>query len=559
METKWIGHRNGNFANAVRWTDGVPNASTDALIGAAGTPYNIALNTTATAHSLTIDSSDVTLTEAQRGQLAITGFVRIRSGHLSVTGSHNSFGGVLVDGGWLTVQNSHALGAATVNLSDGGTLDTSSTVSLGNTLDVKGNANIGATGTGALNVTGDVRFDSHDPGTITFEGGGHVLWDPASVNRYSDNIVVTGGTTVVAGAGNSLGSGTVTLNNGALAFSNPNDTPHVTEHEQNTTLKLQGTAVIAPGDYRDLELAAVIIAGGASVLFEGADAIVIPTEKPPSGAPATQSQSLDEPAHRAALVADFSSFTAQGSYTLGIQGTCTLESNIANETAFDSLLSQAATVTLGSGAILDLTGQDGVTLNRLSGMGEIVNRGAREDLTIAITQAPGFAGRIEGDFNLTTSTVATFSGSVFDLKAGDTIHMGGSFGLLDLGGVHFVKCITPDIDMGAGTNNDLGVDHDFLGTILNLASGDSFIIEDETYAAGGRLRFVQNADHSGGNLEVKIGDQHWIDLALTGHFHSSDFFISNTAGNQPFIEYSPAGETPPHAHAVSYDHGAILI
>ena len=67
--TSWRKAVTGDFAQAIKWSGGVPDADTDALIAATGAAYNVKVTSADAAHSLTLDSADATLLEKPGGSL----------------------------------------------------------------------------------------------------------------------------------------------------------------------------------------------------------------------------------------------------------------------------------------------------------------------------------------------------------------------------------------------------------------------------------------------------------------------------------------------------------
>jgi hypothetical protein len=274
---------------------------------------------------------------------------------------------------------------------------------------------------------------------------------------------------------------------------------------------------------------ALSIASQANVSFNSA-----PPPPPPTG-PVHNATSGSSPT----FIMDLTSFSSDDdTYNIAITGS-TVKSSLTNETAFETFLSDAATITLNDGSVLDLTGQNGVTLHNFSGTGKLLNTGAHETLTIATTPYPQFfVGTVRGDFDLTVTGFDSFTGSRFGMKAGDTIHMSGNSTLLELNGVTFVGA-EPAIDMTTGSNEHLAIDHNYAGTISNFGNNDGIIIGDETYDSKIVIHYDHNAQNTGGVLRVQIGSQAEIDLTLAGHYTWGNFHVVSAIGG-PMIVSSAA-------------------
>jgi hypothetical protein len=255
----------------------------------------------------------------------------------------------------------------------------------------------------------------------------------------------------------------------------------------------------------------------------------------------------------------------------------TLGTSIANNTAFDTLLSDVR-IDFGAHGVLDLTHQDNITINffrdNIQGTGgEILNSGTRENLTFESSVT--FNGEIKGDFVLTLHD-AGLVGTVA-LKAGDLIHVIGQGGFtgvsfsgdapsIDMENepgtngateLYFDEITSsgapPAIDMGIGQNNYLLIAHSAVGTISNFGGHDggtdTIDLGDGSGHGTPTLQYQPNEAGTGGELIVTYAGGPTITLDLAGNYSQNDFTLKS--GSTTDIECS-ADQSSPHvpAHAV---------
>ncbi|HEY1709187.1 MAG TPA: hypothetical protein VGG10_13035 [Rhizomicrobium sp.] len=238
------------------------------------------------------------------------------------------------------------------------------------------------------------------------------------------------------------------------------------------------------------------------------------------------------------------SIGAMSAHTFLLINGATLGSSIAQSGALDTLLTNAQTIDLESNSVLDLTGQNNLILHSFGGTGELVNTGARENVTIF---NGSFGGTTTGDFDLTIE--GTSIGGTIALKPGDKIQV--------IGGTDFLKthfqgdappivlsnsnggALTfdgdtysgagPAVDLGTGHNVNLSIDHGFIGTISNFGGhnggGDTIILLDATDQTPS-LEYQPNADGTGGELIVQYATAPEYDLNLIGSYSQGDFTVN---------------------------------
>ncbi|HEY1707654.1 MAG TPA: hypothetical protein VGG10_05275 [Rhizomicrobium sp.] len=246
----------------------------------------------------------------------------------------------------------------------------------------------------------------------------------------------------------------------------------------------------------------------------------------------------------------------------------TLATAVSNNSAFETLISEAQSVVIRNHGVLDLTHQNNVTLDVLQGTGEILNRGSHESATFVNSF---YDGTIKGDFDITMEG-GFFAGAIA-LKPGDAIHVIGGGGLgvnfkgdapaidlqdpqgdsggdLSLIGATFSGA-GPAIDLGTGQDNNLKIDHTFTGTITNFGGHgggtDHIFIYDEVGHGNPTLQYEANAEGTGGELVVQYGTAPAFDLTLNGHYVQGDFTVDPDESDE--IDCSaeqPAPHLPAH-------------
>lgn len=250
----------------------------------------------------------------------------------------------------------------------------------------------------------------------------------------------------------------------------------------------------------------------------------------------------------------------------------TLGTSIADNSGFDSFLSQMQSFQIETNGRLDLTHQNNVTLENFDGVGALVNTGPHEDITL---NDPAFGGNITGDFDLSMDGGEV--GGTMTLQPGDAIHVidsgvilshfdgdapaidledAGTFsgGNLRLTGLSY-SGTAPTVDMGTGQNNSLTIDHTFTGIISNFGGHnggtDHIFFDDLSGATSSTITFqyVPNESGTGGQLTVTYGGLPAFTLNLEGSYTQGDF----TEGTDRNYEINCSAEqSSPHvpAHAV---------
>ena len=127
QQTSWTGQTSVNWATATNWTNGVPAATTDVIIGDANFTgaFQPAISASSTAKSLTIGVSAVSqLTVAST--LTVKGNVEINSNGKIINGSASLSltGNWINDGNYSTTSNNATVIFAGINQSIGGSVNT---------------------------------------------------------------------------------------------------------------------------------------------------------------------------------------------------------------------------------------------------------------------------------------------------------------------------------------------------------------------------------------------------------------------------------------------------
>ncbi|HEY1708042.1 MAG TPA: hypothetical protein VGG10_07240 [Rhizomicrobium sp.] len=253
--------------------------------------------------------------------------------------------------------------------------------------------------------------------------------------------------------------------------------------------------------------------------------------------------------------------------TVVIEG-ATLGSSVANNANFDSFLSNALHMDIETNGVLDLTHQGNVAIQMLLGTGEILNSGAREALTF---DQYSFGGFTKGDFDITLNGGGEFGGTIA-LNPGDRIHViagavlhalfEGAAPAIDLedpqgfsnGELSFEGAIFdgagPAVDLGTGQDNNLILDHNFVGTITNFGGrnggADTITFSDESGKGVPSLQYNPNEAGTGGELIVQYGAEPAYTLQLEGTYTLSDFTVDPGDSNQVACS---AEQSSPHVPA----------
>lgn len=511
----WRSHKSGDFSDPNRWKDGVPDAHTAAVIDATGGSYTVRVTDVEKAASLLVDSADASLVESGGGILHISGALGIEAGLVRLDGTSNSFGGgVDLSGGVLQLTSSGALGGADVRISGAGEILGGSNVTFLSHMQVTGSATLAAEAGDVFTFKGVASFADAATDTLAFTGGGEIDWQASGMAGYSGDVSISGGTTVAIADPGALGAGTIDLDNATLAFTEatPGGPPGGSPF----------TADVSVHEDVDVDVieAILVMAGALSVDSDG-HMVFSPDVRHP-GAPVAPVVDLE-----------LSGFSAAGSYFLAATGV-TVECLDAGNAAFASMWSGATTVTLGKGAVLDLGGQDAITLNGLSGTGAVVDTGAGH-LALTLSTAPfgetgfpAFGGDFSGDMTITVNGLGFLQGSHFDLAKGDSLNFGHDFQLINLDGAKIAKGSQLVIDMhGAGFQNPaLEIDPQFAARIAGFSGGAELVFVSLDYDAAHTTITWTQQNAKGGLLEIQIGDQEEIRLHMLGDYEQSNFRVA---------------------------------
>ncbi|HEY1710704.1 MAG TPA: hypothetical protein VGG10_20725 [Rhizomicrobium sp.] len=256
---------------------------------------------------------------------------------------------------------------------------------------------------------------------------------------------------------------------------------------------------------------------------------------------------------------------AMGRHYVEIEGV-TLGTSIANNSGFETMLSSSQKVIFDSNSVLDLTGQNDITLHLPMGTGEILNSGEHENLT---SDQSAFGGLIQGDFDITMNGGGGIGGTMA-LKAGDVITVNNAAELP----VHFVgdapainlvhtpartfsdelsflgatfSGAGPAVDLGTGQDTDLTIDHNFVGTIANFGGHnggtDTITLGDAAGEGTPTIQYNPSEAGTGGELIVQYGTNPAYTLELIGSYTQADFKVNPQDPQQ--IECS-AEQSAPH-------------
>jgi len=267
----WQNGQSGNFGTTY-------NNAADSTVTFAGTAENVALSGTVQAGSLAFTSGGYALSSGSLtvGQGSITtdtgtttinsvlegtaGLIKSGTGALVLTGANTVTGAVSITGGTLQIGSDGALGNASNDVANNGTLKTTSNISLGSGRDITGSGSLDIGGgttltvNGAFSQTGTTLANS---GTLDLQGAtrsvGNLTVNAAGTVNGSGAISATGLTT-------GLTSGTASINPG-IVFSTGDKTLNVAS---GGTLDLNG-ALSNSGDIGR------IIKTGAGTLILSAD------------------------------------------------------------------------------------------------------------------------------------------------------------------------------------------------------------------------------------------------------------------------------------------------
>jgi hypothetical protein len=187
----WVSASNGNWSAASHWSDGVPTANTDVVIGTPGT-YTISISQPAMAGTLTINDQSATVKD--NVSLVLSGSLKVNSGTFEL--NNGSLQTTLI-----------SIGLAGIFLVEHGTYALSAPIANDGQFVLESNGTL-VDITGALSGLGSFTVSSG--ATLQFGTGWHTISGPVTDNG---TVEVTDGTLEIAGA--CFGTGTLAIDAGA--------------------------------------------------------------------------------------------------------------------------------------------------------------------------------------------------------------------------------------------------------------------------------------------------------------------------------------------------------
>ncbi|HEX2592554.1 MAG TPA: autotransporter-associated beta strand repeat-containing protein [Rhizomicrobium sp.] len=464
--TTWSNAVDGSWTSDAKWSDGEPDASSDAALTVDGF-YRVVLDTAASANSLLLDATGARFIEYSWGSLSLAGSLTVSDGVARLSGANSFGGGASITGGLVYVRNADALGDNTLSLSGGTLYSTPASLTLA---------------ADALSFAGETTIGARHASTLAM-GGESTSVDAQSVLHF----------------GSSYADGTVVFSAGATTVNAP------------LSLEVDGGWLVA-GDstVSDLTAAATSTGIAAHTAFDlnGFDTTIFNLTGVGSGGGTVTNSS-------ASLVAlhlgggDFSEGTVAGNIALDITGSVTL-SDI--ETTSGITIEGAGALTIAgerigvANAIVDegeliLSGSGHVD-GDVSGAGSVTKTG---DGTFTLTGHNSYAGGtvIEGGALAFAGTDALGSGSVTlsdgDLVSAASLLLTSEILVTGTGGFEAahrtgLTIDSQDFALSDGSTLVFGsADNDGLirfnqSDVLEMGAGVDVVV------AGGKLR--QNEDHS---------------------------------------------------------------
>lgn len=177
--TFWNLPISGNWNDPTAWTEGVPIAGIDAVIGSQADGLRVVVSDAETAASLTLSANGATLTERSGGSLSLGALIIDSS--TAVLGAANTIGNVTVNGGRVELNAAGALGANAISISGGEILSLRS-LNLSNSLSIGGSFALAAAhgktlkagGGWIVNANSTITFGDGSDGTVKFGGAGTI-------------------------------------------------------------------------------------------------------------------------------------------------------------------------------------------------------------------------------------------------------------------------------------------------------------------------------------------------------------------------------------------------
>ncbi|MBS7811018.1 autotransporter-associated beta strand repeat-containing protein [Roseococcus pinisoli] len=351
-------------------------------------------------------------------------------------------GALVVSGGISGTGTLGQTGAGTTILTGANTYSGTTTIDANGTLQIGSGSTAGSLGTGGVTNNGTLAFNRSDDITVgnAITGAGRLVKGGAGVltlngtNTYADGTVIGNGTVAMGNIG-AIGTGTVTLSDGALRSNVTGSLANAIGVAANTT----GTVSAAAAQTLTLTGALTVAAGGALVFGSAAETGIV--------------------------AAGFNSAALTSTGSLRVAGgTLRVDSN-----AFGALLSDFSSTTIDSGATLNLNGRSGGsgTIANLQGSGTLTN-------TAEITVLAGsFAGAITGSADLFKT-----SGGTLVLSGTNTYS-----GLTTIG--------NGTLRVGAGgTTGTLGSGNVVVGNTLAFNRSDAALVAANAISGAGRVRQI---------------------------------------------------------------------
>ncbi|MEP6967904.1 MAG: hypothetical protein ABI906_07470 [Pseudomonadota bacterium] len=524
--TRWNG-RNGTWFNPSRWSDGVPAAGDTARF-AGQRSFICALNAPAAADRILFNAPSGVLNESASGGLTLTGRFVQKAGTVILEGQ-NSLPVYHLSGGMLELGDASALGAPRLEFS-GGTLAALSGFSEGAFVHASGDLTLAAAAGATFTLTGDCKLvsDAGHPATLAFGapgfGGAVQLLGRYFLGRTpAFDLTVSQFATLKLASRSAVklarNAGEITLGDGGLRFYEDARLFNLIDFAGASSLDANGHVVRLSGTLT-AEANAAIHLGSAAV--SGIIVIDGATFDPPSSG--------------------FDVFVDGGRVKAAADHIHTL--------AFVDMFSDARSVTVGAGAVLDVTGVGNVGLTRLQGAGLISDRGAA--VTVDASNLD-FHGLLSGDLSFNLLGDADFTGATFATKAGDTLKLGGGEQTLDLSGIHkFVSFSLPTIDLSSSGASliSFAVADQATETLLGFGRGDTIKMDDLPYVDFRREKYVANRDpRTGGRLVLFGTGGARQTLVLRGADYSGHLFVEPDSATGLTVVTTDLGPGPPPAAA----------
>jgi fibronectin-binding autotransporter adhesin len=258
----WIVPVTGAWSSSGNWSDGVPTADQDVLIGVNGT-YAITASGTTSAESITLNSTGATLDES--GTLALGGLLQVQAGTLDLAGvitggTIETTGGTIVSGSGAGLSGVTTEG--TVALS-GSTLG----ISITNGLTLEGAA---GAATGEIDVGNGLWLDF--AGSQVLSGGSVIIGQAGQtwatgLNATSGTLTLAPNVVIQAAGPNASIQGSV-VNQGTI-LANTIGAGFYTAGINNATLMNQGLVSISNGDQLSISAGSTLANAGTLQLTSG--------------------------------------------------------------------------------------------------------------------------------------------------------------------------------------------------------------------------------------------------------------------------------------------------